>query len=293
MTTTETPTIALLGTGTMGLPIGQNLLEAGLPLRAWNRSADKAEPLAAAGATVTETPGDAVSGADIVITMLFDADSVQEVMQQARGRFAPGTTWIQLSTVGLDGAEQLGRLAAELELAFVDSPVLGTKKPAEDGALVVLASGPDEARATCQPVFDAIGGKTLWLGAAGNGSKLKLVANSWLLAVVEGLAESLHLAARLGLDPSQLLAAVSGGALDAPYVQLKGKAMLDQDWTPAFALSGAAKDAGLIVQAAQQAGADMAVTEIALRHLRQAQQQGHGDKDLSAIFLAERSGSGA
>jgi 3-hydroxyisobutyrate dehydrogenase len=273
----------------MGLPIGQNLVRAGLTVRAWNRSSDKADPLAQAGATVAETPGDAVSGADVVLTMLFDQDSVAEVIEQARGRFAPGVTWIQLSTVGVDGAEQLGRLAADLGLAYVDAPVLGTKKPAEDSALTVLASGPDEAHDTCAPVFEAIAARTLWVGPAGQGSRLKLVANAWVLSVLEGIAESLTLARELGLDPSLFLQAVAGGAMDAPYVQLKGKAMLDGAFEPAFALSGAAKDAGLILAAAEQAGTTMPIASIAQRYMRQAEDEGYGDKDMAAIYLADRS----
>lgn len=289
MTTTESPTIALLGTGTMGLPIGQNLLKAGLTVRAWNRSPEKAEPLSDAGATVTSTPGDAVSGADVVITMLFDEDTVAEVIGQARDRFAPGVTWIQLSTVGVAGSERLGRLAAEIGLAYVDSPVLGTKKPAEEGKLTVLASGADETRPTCEPVFAAIAAKTLWVGPAGNGSKLKLVANAWVLAVVEGVAESLTLAQGLGVDPRLFFDAIDGGAMDAPYVKLKGSNMLDGEWAPSFGLSNAAKDAGLIVRAGHDAGVSMPIAEIARRYFEQAETQGHGDKDLAAIYLADRS----
>jgi len=288
--TTEAPTIALLGTGTMGLPVGRNLLKAGLPLRAWNRNPDKAAPLADAGATIAASPGDAVSGADIVITMLYDADSVAEVMTQAKDRFAPSTTWIQLTTVGVAGAQQLAELADELSLVYVDSPVLGTKKPAEDGALVVLAAGPDEARPTCQPVYDAIGSRTIWLNRPGDASKLKLVANAWVIAVMEGLAESLTLAGALGLDPGLFLEAVKGGAMDAPYVQLKGNTMIAGDWTPSFGLSNADKDARLILAAAQSAGVDMAITQAAHDYFNQAIDAGHGDKDLSAILLAHRGG---
>jgi len=291
--TSEAPTIALLGTGTMGLPVGQNLLKAGLPLRAWNRNPDKAAPLADAGATIAASPGDAVSGADIVITMLYDADSVAEVMTQAKDRFAPSTTWIQLTTVGVPGAQRLADLAGELGLVYVDSPVLGTKKPAEDGALVVLAAGPDEARPTCQPVYDAVGSRTIWLSRPGDASKLKLVANAWVIAVLEGIAESLTLAGALGLDPGLFLEAVKGGAMDAPYVQLKGSTMIAGDWTPSFGLSNADKDARLILQAARSAGIDMAITQAAHDYFTQAIEAGHGDKDLSAILLAHQGGRGS
>jgi 3-hydroxyisobutyrate dehydrogenase len=288
MATTTAPTIAQFGTGTMGAPIARNLAAAGMAPRVWNRSRDKALPLAEAGAQVFDSPGEAATGADLVLTVLFDADSVAETMRQAAGGLKPGTVWLQLSTVGIAGAARLGELAAELDLRYVDCPVLGTKKPAEDGALVVLASGPDEVRPLCEPVFDVIGSRTLWLGPAGQGSRLKLVANAWVIAVTEGIAESLLLAEGLGLDPALFLAAVSGGAMDAPYVKLKGEMMLAGNWTPAFALGGASKDADLILQAAAEAGTEMAITEAAQRYLRRAEQAGHGDKDLAALYLGHQ-----
>ncbi|MFL6160660.1 MAG: NAD(P)-dependent oxidoreductase [Jatrophihabitantaceae bacterium] len=286
--TVDAPSIALLGTGTMGLAIGSNLIKAGLPLRAWDRHPDKAGPLAEQGATLAGSAGDAVAGADLVLTMLFDADSVAEVMRQAAGRFAPSATWIQLTTVGVAGAEQLAELAAELGLVYVDSPVLGTKKPAEDAALVVLAAGPAEARPTCQPVFDAIGSRTVWLGEAGQASRLKLVVNAWVLAVTEGVAESLTLARALGLDPRLFLDTVRGGSVDSPYVQLKGAGMLAADWAPSFGLRNADKDAELILRAARRAGVRMAITEAVHDYFGRALDAGHGERDLSAIFLAHQ-----
>lgn len=280
-----TPTVALLGTGTMGAGMARNIAAAGLPLKVWNRTRDKAAPLAEAGATVAETAAEAVSGADIVITMLFDADSVADTMDELGDAVPSGAIWLQQSTVGVEGADRLAALADKLGLVYVDAPVLGTRKPAEDGTLVVLASGPEEVREKVAPVFDAIGQRTIWVGEAGSASRLKLVANAWVLTVVEGIAESLTLAKALGLDPALFLEAVKGGAMDAPYVQLKGSSMLAGDFTKAFGLDGAAKDAGLIVEAARSAGADLALFEAALAHFERALAAGHGDKDLSATFL--------
>ncbi|MEO9236540.1 MAG: NAD(P)-dependent oxidoreductase [Jatrophihabitantaceae bacterium] len=290
---TTPPTVALLGTGTMGLPIARNLAAAGLALRVWNRSRDKAEPLAELGAIVADSPDRAVANADIVITMLFDRDSVAETMRQAAPGLRPGASWIQLSTVGVAGAGQLAELATELGLRYLDAPVLGTKKPAEDGTLVILASGDPELQAECQPVFEAIGSRTIWVGPAGHGSRLKLAANAWVIAVTEGIAESLTLASGLGVDPALFLAAVQGGALDAPYVQLKGNAMLAGNWAAAFALDGARKDAGLILAAAADAGIEMAITRAALGYLDRASEAGHGDKDMSAIYLGHQDGATA
>ena len=283
---TDQPTVALLGTGTMGAGMARNIAAAGIPLRVWNRTRSKAEPLAEAGAEVAGSPAEAVRDADIVLTMLFDVDSVEATLDEARAALKPGAVLLQQSTVGIEGADRLAVRAEKLGLVYVDAPVLGTKKPAEDGALVILASGPDEAKDVVKPVLDAIGSRTVWVGPAGQGTRLKLVANSWVLTVVEGIAESLTLARALGVEPRQFLEVVKGGAMDAPYVQLKGGAMLDGDFTPAFGLDGAAKDAGLIVDAARAAGADLAVIEAVQQHFARALAAGHGDKDMSATFLA-------
>ena len=131
-----------------------------------------------------------------------------------------------MSTIGEEGTERCAELASEHELEFVDAPVLGTKQPAEEGKLVILASGPERARDRLAPVLDAIGQRTMWVGGAGDGTKLKLATNAWLLAIVEGAAETLALAEGMGIDPQLVLDAVDGGPLDMPYLKLKGKAML-------------------------------------------------------------------
>lgn len=281
---TDTPTVALLGTGTMGAGMARNIAAAGLELRVWNRSPDKAAPLAEV-ATVADSPTAAVAGTDVVITMLYDAASVLEVVRDAAPAVSPGAVWLQQSTIGVAGTEQAAALADELGLVLVDAPVLGTKQPAEAGALVVLASGPDEARDRVAPVLDAIGSRTDWVGPAGAGTRLKLVVNHWVLTVLEGVAESLALARDLGLDPTQFLDAVKGGGLDAPYVQLKGHAMLDGAFDPAFALGGAHKDSELILDAAEAVGFDAALLRPIRDHLARAVEAGHGDLDMAATFL--------
>lgn len=279
------PAVALLGLGVMGAGMARNIAAAGLPLRVWNRSPAKAAGFAEV-ADVTASPADAVTGADVVVTMLFDTDSVASTVRAAADALKPGTVWLQMATVGLAGCDELAVLAEELGLVYVDAPVLGTRKPAEDGTLTVLASGPEEVRDVVAPVLDAVSARVMWLGAAGAGSRLKLVANSWVLTVVEGVAEALTLARSLGLDPQQFLDVVKGGAMDAPYVQLKGGAMLAGDFTPSFGLDGAAKDADLIVAAARDAGAELTVIEAVRDHVARALAAGHGDKDLAATYLA-------
>lgn len=281
---TGSTVVALLGTGTMGAGMARNLAAAGLEVRVWNRSPEKARPLAEAGCTVAGSAAEAANGADVVITMLFDADSVAETIEAAAP--ASGTVWAQMSTVGVAGTDRLATWALQQSLEFVDAPVLGTKQPAEQGTLTVLASGPAEAADVLKPVFDAVGARTMWVGEAGAGTRLKLVANGWVLAVLEGIAEAISTARAFGLDPNLFLEAVAGGALDAPYVGMKGRAMLAGSYDPAFSLSGALKDAGLISEAAREAGVEPAIVEVAQRYLKAAEDAGHGDLDMSAILLA-------
>ena len=277
-------TIALLGTGIMGAGMARNIAGAGLPLVVWNRSRDKAESLADV-ATVAGSVAEAVEGADVVVTMLYDAASVAAVMEEARGHLAPDAVWVQQSTVGVEGSDRLVALAEDLGVTYVDAPVLGTRKPAEDGALVVLASGPTSAQPVVDPLFDAIGSRTMWVGEAGAGSRLKLCANAWVATVLEGVADSLALTRALGLDPQLFLDAVKGGALDAPYVQLKGGAMLADSFDTSFALDGALKDVDLILAAADGVDLDLGPLAGVRTHLARAVDAGHGEKDMSATWL--------
>jgi 3-hydroxyisobutyrate dehydrogenase len=282
------PTVAVLGTGAMGAGMARNIAAAGLPVWVWNRTAARAEPLGDV-ATVAGSIREAVEGADIVLTMLYDGASVASAMTEAGPALGAGTVWLQQSTVGVAGTDRLVALADELGVAYVDAPVLGTRKPAEDGSLVVLASGAEDLRARVAPVLDAIGSRTMWVGDAGAGTRLKLAANAWVLTVVEGVAESLALTRDLGLDPRLFLEAVAGGALDAPYVGLKGAAMIEGSFDPAFALNGALKDADLILEAAAGAGVEMGLMPGIRDHLSRAAAAGHGDLDMSATYLEHRS----
>ena len=283
----QQPAVALLGTGLMGTGMGRSILRAGLPLRAWNRTEARAKALEPAGAVVAVTPADAVREADVIVTMLPDADVVEDVMRQAAPGLRSGQAWAQTSTVGLTGVKQLARVAAEYDLLFVDSPVLGTRQPAERGALTVFAAGPDRAREWVQPVFDAIGERTVWLGtSAGAASRLKLVVNNWVLAVTNATAETLALAKGLGVDQELFVQVVSGGPLDCLYMQAKAAAIMKGDFTPNFSVEMAGKDADLIVAASQSGGLRLDLAEAAARRFRRAAELGHADEDMAATYFA-------
>jgi 3-hydroxyisobutyrate dehydrogenase len=290
-------TVAVLGAGgTMGYPMAANLARAGFPVRAWNRSRDKAEPLTQDGVQVFGTPEQAADGAGVILTMLSDTDAVLAAVDGPDGAFAAlppaagpggpgdGPIWLQMSTIGEEGTERCAELAGRRDVTLIDAPVLGTKQPAIDGKLVVLASGPAMTRNRLQPIFDAVGQKTMWVGEAGAGTRLKLVANNWVLTVTEGTAETIALAQGLGLDPQLFLEAVSGGPLDLPYLRIKGDAILNQDFTPSFRLELAAKDAALAAAAAERHHVDVPLTRLLRDRLAEAVGE-HGDKDLAATYL--------
>jgi len=276
-------TIAVLGTGAMGAPMARNLARAGNEVRAWNRTGETAEPLRDDGIDVRDDPVAAAGGADVVMTMVADADAVVQVAERADLR--SGQIWWQASTVGIDGTDQCADLAARTGAVLIDAPVLGTRQPAEEGKLVVLASGPDDALDACAPLFDAVGVRTLRLGEAGKATRLKLAVNSWVLSVTEGAAETLALAQALGLDPQLVLDAIDGGGLDLPYFRMKAKLMLERRFPPAFSLKLAAKDARLVVEAAERDGADLAAARAIAQRMTEAAEAGHGDEDMAAVYL--------
>ncbi|SEC35905.1 3-hydroxyisobutyrate dehydrogenase [Amycolatopsis tolypomycina] len=275
-------TVAFLGTGIMGAPMAANIAKAGLDVRVWNRTRAKAEPLSDVAA-VTGTAAEAADGADTLVTMLADGPAVAEAFEAASP--ASGTLWLQMSTVGLEWTDRLAAMAEKAGVVFVDAPVLGTRQPAEQAQLLVLGSGPEEARPAATPVFDAVGMRTIWLGPAGRGSRLKLVMNAWVLALTNATAESLGLARALGLDPQLFLETITGGGLDVGYAHAKGGAMLAGEFAPSFPASLAAKDARLVVEAAGDE-VDVAGAQAALAHLETAVEAGHGDEDMAALYRA-------
>ncbi|MGI8713248.1 MAG: NAD(P)-dependent oxidoreductase [Solirubrobacteraceae bacterium] len=284
--------LAFLGTGVMGLPMARNLGDAGFSVHAWNRSPERAAPLARDGAELFDDPRAAADGCPLLVTMLSDADGVLDVAAAALE--APDTpdVWLQMSTIGIEGTERCAELADDREVTFVDAPVLGTRVPAEQGTLVILGSGPETARPAAEPVFDAVGARTLWLGEAGIGTRAKVMINAWVVGIVGVLAETIRLSEGLGVDPQVFFDAVAGGPLDLGYARLKGTAMIDRSFDDvSFRLALARKDADLVLAAAAGAGLELPIMQGALARLQAAEADGHGDQDMAATFLAHPSNS--
>jgi 3-hydroxyisobutyrate dehydrogenase len=284
-------TVAVLGAGgTMGLPMARNIARAGLRVRAWNRSPEKMRPLADDGAHLADDARAAVEGADVVITMLADADAVLAVMGDAIDAMREGAVWLQTSTIGEAGIEACAELAEGHGIRLVDAPVLGTKAPAEQGELIVLGSGPEGLRDGLAPIFDAIAQRTMWVGETGAGTRLKVVVNSWIVTVVEGGAETIALAEGMGVDPMLLFEALEGGALDLPYLRMKGGAIAARDFDPSFSLRLAAKDAALVQESAGRRDLGLPALAAIRRRLEEGVPE-HGDEDMSATFLTSAPGA--
>ncbi|MCG3464203.1 NAD(P)-dependent oxidoreductase [Xenorhabdus bovienii] len=286
MTTQKQLKIAVLGTGLMGAPIARNLQKKGFLVHAWNRTITKALPLQAEGIQVFNTPADAVRDADIIITVLKEGMNVQQVLEEAVSAIRKGAILLQLSTIGIEAAISLDALAEKIGLIYYDAPVQGTKQPAELAQLVILASGPMDKRTEVQPVFDAIGKKTIWVSEQGGSSSyLKLALNSWVFSLTHGIAESLTLAKGLGIDPQLVVDVIKGGSMDSVFFQSKAAAMLSDDYTVSFSIENAVKDAQLIVDAAKQFNLQIDGANVSLTRFEHALKAGHGDKDMAATYI--------
>jgi 3-hydroxyisobutyrate dehydrogenase len=281
-------TVAVLGAGIMGSAMARNLAAAGLTTRVWDRDPSATGPLADAGVAVAASALDAVRDAGVVLTMLPTAAAVESVIFDGRlvEAFADGSVWAQMGTIGVEATKRIAdRLAAQRPgVMFVDAPVSGSKGPAEQGQLLILASGPAAAADAVRPVFDAIGRKTVWLGEAGRGSQVKLVVNAYLSILVEGVAETMELADRLGIGHQQLAEVIEGGPLDAPLADAKFHKMDRGDFAAEFPLEWAVKDVDLVIGAAGGQPPPMLAALAGQWHAAVA--AGYGRQDVSAARLA-------
>ncbi|WP_420369858.1 NAD(P)-dependent oxidoreductase [Curtobacterium sp. L1-20] len=279
--------MTVLGTGTMGAGVAASLLREGHEVTVWNRSVDKATPLHEHGATVAEDPGAAVAEAEVVLLTLFDTDAVVDVLEAAAGEAPTDAVWVQASTIGVAGTETVVQLAGKYGITLVEAMMLGTKAPAEQGKLTMLAAGPADVLDRIDPVLDAIGAKTVRAGdQVGDGTALKLAANAWVASITAATGQSLAIARSLGLDPDLFLQAIAGSAGDSAYAHVKGRAMIAEEFPAQFALDGLRKDIGLITDAARTSGVSTVLLDALGRVYADASAAGHGSDDIAAVGTA-------
>jgi len=254
MTQEENEPVAVLGIGAMGHGMAASALRARIPTTVWNRNQEATRDLAKLGAEVAQTAADAARSAAIVITMVTDADAVISIARDegVLTALAPGAILVQMSTIGVAGIERVAvMVAAERpDVILLDAPVSGSKDPAEHGQLTIFASGPDEARPRVTPLFNALGQRTIWAGNAGTGTRLKLVANTWLAFAAEAVAASVALTHGLGLETEKVVDALEGNPLVSPWQEAKLHRIAKGDFSAQFALSLALKDVHLALEAA-------------------------------------------
>jgi 3-hydroxyisobutyrate dehydrogenase len=281
-------TIAVLGTGTMGGIFARRLLAAGMQVSVWDLNHAAAAKLAEAGAAVAERVEDAVAQADVVLTMVPTIASIEETMPRALAAMKQDAIWLQMSTIGVEGTQRAYKLAGEkrADVVFVDAPVSGSKTPAENGKLLILASGPATALDVLAPVFDVLGQKTMRWERVGAGSQMKLVMNTWLAVLGEGMAETATLAQSLDLPLEDFAACLSSTQLNAPWALTKLQKIQQNTFDAEFALGLATKDVHLALDAAAHAKAKLPVVESLAAQWDRALQAGYGDRDVIGAYLA-------
>ncbi len=286
--------VAFLGIGTMGYGMAASALRAGIPTIVWDRRPAATSELASRGAEVAETAAAAAQRAGIIVTMVPDAGAVLSVAHDhgMLAALSPGAIWAQMSTIGLAGITDVMAMVEDQrpDVTFLDAPVSGSKDPAEQGQLIIFASGPPQARPRVAPLFDALGQRTVWVGAAGAGTRLKLVNNTWLAFENEAIAESVALAHQLGLDTQTVADALSGSPLVSPWQAAKLQRITSSDYSAQFALHLALKDVHLALQAA---GSDrFAPLGCLADEWQHAVDAGLGEQDLTVVTrLLEQQGS--
>jgi 3-hydroxyisobutyrate dehydrogenase-like beta-hydroxyacid dehydrogenase len=286
--------VAFLGLGTMGAPMAANVLARGHRLAVWNRSAARAAPLVEKGARLAGTPAEAARGAEVVITMLADPVALQAVIGGADGALAglgADAVLVDMSTVDPATARATAELVRAVGARYVDAPVSGSRKPAVEGKLLVLAAGPVEAIAQVRPVLEAMG-RVVEVGATGQGMAMKLVLNGLGAHMLTGLCATLVLGARQGLAPRIMLEVIQSGAFSSPLFAGKGDKILARDFSTDFRLDLMLKDQQLVLSTARALGYAMP-TERALRDvLAAAVGQGLGAEDMCSLVRLFESWAG-
>ncbi len=279
--------IGFMGLGIMGAPMAARILKADYPLMVYNRTAAKAEPLAQLGAGIASSPRALAKKAEIIIAMVTGPEALFELLwgeEGAAAAFSPGQVFINMSSVSPSFTRELGKQLAPTGVSFIDAPVSGTKKPAEEGTLVILAAGKEEKVKELEPLFLTMGKKVIFCGRAGQGSMMKMFINLLLGLMMTGFSEALNFGRLGGLELEAMLETVFSGAMNAPMFQIKSPNFRDRNHPAAFPLKHLTKDAKFILDTAYELGAPVPGGQMLLHLYRVGVAQGWGDEDISAII---------
>lgn len=279
--------IGFIGLGNMGAPMAWNIHKAGYRLSVYNRTAARAQPFRGAGVAAAATPAALAADADVVVVMVTDPAALHGVIAGKDGvvdGLKSGATVINMSTVSPDASLEAARIVAEHGGRFVDAPVSGTVKPAEEGTLVVLAGGAREDVEAVTPLLETMGKDVVYCGDVGSATRMKLVLNLLLGGMMELLAEALALGRGFGLDGAAILKSVAAGPLGAPLYAMKGEAMLAGRFAKQFPVELMFKDLDLVLQAAGKLAVPLPATAAVRERFNAARALGHGDEDMAAVI---------
>lgn len=285
-------TYGFLGLGIMGSAMAKNLIKAGFRVKVWNRSPAKCEELAALGAEVAATPAEVASSCAITIAMLADPAAAHEVCFGPQGvleGIGAGRGYVDMSTVDAGTAKEIAAAVTAKGARFLEAPVSGSKKPAEDGTLIILAAGDRGLFDKTMPLFEKMGKKSLFLGEVGRGAEMKLIVNMVMGGMMTIFSEGMALAEKAGLDSADLLDVLDSGALANPMFKLKGGQMTSDSFAPAFPLKHMQKDMRLAVALGDALGQPLFTAAAANESFKKARALGLADSDFCAVIKAIRS----
>lgn len=287
-----TQKVALLGTGLMGFHMARNLAEAGIDLTVWNRTKAKATPLAKFGAQVADTTTEAVTGADIIITMMSDGPTVLSVIAEVTDVLSEGALWIDMSSTKPGEARAQSEALAKAGVAHLDAPVSGGTKGAEAGSLAIMVGGRAEDAARARSTLGAMG-NPVHVGPTGTGQLSKLCNQTIVAVAIGAVAEAMLLAQEGGADPAALRAALKGGFADSTILQQHGERMTTGNFEPGGLSKFQLKDLENVLIEARALNLSLPMTEgVRDRFAHFVDHMNGADKDHSGLYLELRARNG-
>jgi 3-hydroxyisobutyrate dehydrogenase-like beta-hydroxyacid dehydrogenase len=284
-------TVAVVGLGKMGEAIAERVLGGGFPLVVSNRTRERADPLAARGATVLDSAAEALQAADVCVTSLADDAAVEAVLLGEGGVLSgarPGTTLVEMSTVSVSSSERVAAVAAAAGVDYLRAPVSGNPVAVRNGMLTIVVSGPERAFAEHEPLLRAVGPKVLYVGDGEQARVVKLVFQILIGGTAELLSEALVLGEAAGVERSKLLEAIGASAAGSPFVHYKSPPLLADDYSATFTTALMLKDVELVLDLAAENGVELPFA-LHLRTLLEATAEGgHADEDFMALYLQLR-----
>ncbi len=276
-----------LGLGIMGQAMAGNLVKAGFKVAVWNRNPEKCVPLVTLGATQLASPAEVAAKCDVTFAMVSDPAAALEVCCGETGVVAgisAGKGYVDMSTVDDVTSRRIAAAVAAAGGRFLEAPVSGTKKPAEDGTLIILAAGDRSLYEEALPAFEVMGKMSPYLGEVGQGAKMKLVVNMIMGGMLTAFCEGLSLGQKGGLDGAQILEILDAGAMANPMFKGKGAMLLKEDYTTSFPLKHMQKDMRLAIALGDSLGQPLPSAAAANESFKQARKEGYADEDIAAVY---------